>query len=42
MLLLHVVYNRRVGRGVDECNLWGCYYYMEALARLKKGVEAYW
>ena len=41
-LLLHAVYNKRAGRGVDECNLWGCYYYMEALARMKKGVEAYW
>lgn len=41
-LLLHAVYNHRVGKGVDECNLWGCYYYMEALARMGKGVEAYW
>lgn len=41
-LLLHAVYNKRAGHGVDECNLWGCYYYMEALARMKKGVEAYW
>ena len=41
-LLLHAVYNKPKKRGVDECNLWGCYYYMEALARMKKGVEAYW
>lgn len=41
-LLLHAVYNKPKKRGVDECNLWGCYYYMEALSRMYKGVEAYW
>lgn len=41
-LLLHATYHKRAGLGVDECNLWGCYYYMEALARMSKGVEAYW
>ena len=41
-LLLHAVYNHNANRGVDECNLWGCYYYMEALARLSKGLDAYW
>jgi len=41
-LLLHATYHKRSGLGVDECNLWGCYYYMEALARLYKGIEAYW
>ncbi len=41
-LLLHAVYNRRGGFGVDECNIWGCYYYMEALVRLLKGTKAYW
>ena len=34
-LLLHAVYNRRSGSGVDECNLWGDYFYMEALVRMK-------
>ena len=41
-LLLHATYHKRAGLGVDECNLWGCYYYMEALARMSKGVKAYW
>lgn len=41
-LLLHATYHKRAGLGVDECNLWGCYYYMEALARMSKGIEAYW
>lgn len=41
-LLLHAVYNKRNGVGVNECNLWGDYYYMEALVRLYKKVEAYW
>lgn len=41
-LLLHATYHKRAGLGVDECNIWGCYYYMEALARMSKGIEAYW
>jgi len=41
-LILHAVYNRNGGTGVDECNIWGCYYYMEALVRMLKGIEAYW
>ena len=41
-LLLHAVYSRRHGNGVDECNIWGCYYYMEALVRMLKGTKAYW
>ena len=43
-LLLHAVYNRNSGNGVDECNIWGDYFYMEALARLIKGKDfkAYW
>ncbi len=41
-LLLHAVYNRPENFGVDECNIWGCYYYMEALVRMLKGVKGYW
>lgn len=41
-LLLHAVYSKKGGFGVDECNLWGCYYYMEALVRMLKGTKAYW
>ncbi|MEO7586942.1 MAG: DUF2264 domain-containing protein [Arachnia sp.] len=32
-LLLHGVYAKHGGRGIDEGNLWGDYYYMEALLR---------
>lgn len=41
-LLLHAVYSKPGNRGIDECNLWGCYYYMEALVRMIKGTKAYW
>ena len=41
-LLLHAVYSKPGNRGVDECNIWGCYYYMEALVRMLKGPKAYW
>ena len=41
-LLLHAVYSRPGNQGVDECNIWGCYYYMEALVRMLKGTKAYW
>ena len=41
-LLLHAVYSKPAGVGVDECNIWGCYYYMEALVRMLKGLKAYW
>lgn len=41
-LLLHAVYTKPGNVGVDECNIWGCYYYMEALVRMIKGTRAYW
>ena len=41
-LLLHGVYSKRYGKGVDECMIWGDYYYMEALFRLLYGTCAYW
>ena len=41
-LLLHAVYSRPGNYGVDECNIWGCYYYMEALVRMLNGTKAYW
>lgn len=47
-LLLHGVYGKKspyndcVDHGIDECNLWGDYYYMEALIRLKKDWNPYW
>jgi len=41
-LLLHAVYSKPAKLGVDEANIWGCYYYMEALLRMAKGIKAYW
>lgn len=41
-LLLHAVYSKPDKMGIDECNIWGCYFYMEALTRLKKNWELYW
>ena len=47
--LLHGVYCRKTptndarDRGVDECNTWGDYFYVEALKRLvDPGWKAYW
>ena len=47
-LLLHGTYARAsagnpcANRGVDECNTWGDYFYMEALTRLAGDWEPYW
>lgn len=47
-LLLHGVYaksspfNSVADRGVDECNLWGDYFYLEALTRKIKQWKTYW
>lgn len=43
-LLMHAVYGKPQNMGVDECNIWGDYFYMEALARLIKGCsfKGYW
>ncbi len=48
-LLLHGVYAKASpynpipqDRGVDECNTWGDYFYMELLMRLMKDWELYW
>ncbi len=41
-LLAHAVYSIPHNLGVDECNIWGCYYYMEALCRMMKISKAYW
>ena len=41
-ILRHAVYNKPAGEGVDECNLWGDYYYVEALVRLLKDWRLYW
>ena len=41
-LLLHGVYSWHSGKGVDEGNIWGDYYYLEALLRFYKDWESYW
>lgn len=41
-ILLHAVYSKPGGNGVDECNIWGDYYYFEALVRLIKDWKLYW
>ena len=46
--LLHGTYARKSpynpcrNRGVDECNIWGDYFYVEALARLSSDWNPYW
>ena len=35
--ILHGVYSKPGGSGVDEANLWGDYFYVEALMRLVQG-----
>lgn len=47
-LVLHSTYSNRSPYntcnhcGVDECNAWGDYFYMEALTRMSKEWEQYW
>jgi unsaturated chondroitin disaccharide hydrolase len=41
-LLLHAVYNKPAARGVDECCIWGDYFYLELLARLQLPWKPYW
>ncbi|MDO5407290.1 MAG: glycoside hydrolase family 88 protein [Eubacteriales bacterium] len=38
----HSLYNTCNHYGVDECNIWGDYFYMEALMRLHKDWAVYW
>lgn len=38
----HTPYNTCDHKGVDECNIWGDYFYMEALTRLSKNWNPYW
>lgn len=41
-LLLHGVYHMPNKIGVDECCIWGDYFYLEALTRLTRIWEPYW
>ena len=41
-VLLHGLYSWHSGKGVDEGNIWGDYYYLEALMRFYKDWNPYW
>lgn len=41
-ILKHAVYNKPRGMGIDECCIWGDYYYFEALVRVLKDWKPYW
>lgn len=41
-LLMHGVYSLPKNDGVDECCIWGDYFYFEALVRLLKDWKLYW
>lgn len=41
-LINHGVYSWHSGKGVDEGNIWGDYYYLEALIRFYKDWKMYW
>lgn len=47
-LVLHSTYSKKspyntcTPEGVDECNIWGDYFYMEALTRLSRKWNPYW
>ena len=42
-ILAHAVYGMPQKNGIDECNIWGDYYYMEALMRIKNpNWNSYW
>lgn len=41
-LLLHGVYSKPDGKGVDECTIFGDYFYLEGLTRICRGWNPYW
>lgn len=41
-ILLHAVYSRPGGCGIDECCIWGDYFYFEGLVRIFKDWKLYW
>ncbi|HEX8604471.1 MAG TPA: glycoside hydrolase family 88 protein [Pseudoduganella sp.] len=41
-LLLHGVYSKPHGQGIDEASLWGDFFYLEALARVTRNWTSYW
>lgn len=41
-ILLHGVYSWHSGKGIDEGNIWGDYFYLEALTRFYRDWNLYW
>lgn len=41
-ILQHAVYAKPLGNGIDECCIWGDYFYFEALVRASRDWRAYW
>lgn len=41
-VLLHGVYSWHSGKGIDQGNIWGDYFYLEALIRFYKDWNLYW
>jgi unsaturated chondroitin disaccharide hydrolase len=41
-LLLHGVYAKPDNKGVDECTIWGDYFFLEARVRIACGWKPYW
>jgi unsaturated chondroitin disaccharide hydrolase len=41
-ILMHAVYSKPAHDGVNECNIWGDYFYLEALTRLTRNWKLYW
>jgi len=41
-ILQHAVYGKPFGNGVDECCIWGDYFYFEALMRANKDWRPFW
>ncbi|QQZ61305.1 glycoside hydrolase family 88 protein [Paenibacillus sonchi] len=41
-LLKHGVYNKPRGWGIDECTIWGDYFFLEALLRIRQNLRMFW
>lgn len=41
-ILMHGMYSYHRGFGIDECCIWGDYFYLEALVRVLKDWKLYW
>ena len=38
----NISYDKKTNTGVDECMIWGDYFYLEALTRLAKSWYSFW